>query len=99
MDEFRQYLGSDCDQIARGKQPGECDPRIRVFGVFHHFGRNEKAGVKSMVHGRPSSISPSKSSSSGRAHSTAPRLMVGMSKTLCGCKSSLERAVGAVPCP
>src|SRR3989442_8775670 len=53
--------------------------------MLPHFYDDEKAGVHSMHHiVRSSSISSRRSSSLVNGRSTLPRLMVGMSSTLCG---------------
>ena len=83
MDELREHLRRKRKAITRCQQMRECHARRLVIGVFREFCGDEKAGVNSVSHNRPSSISPSKSSSGESGCRTRPTCTGAMSRTLC----------------
>src|SRR5271157_5242282 len=72
--------------------------RASVLGVLSYLRGHKEPGVEAMDHGRPSSISPSRSSSEVSGRSTEPRPTVAMSRTLCDREPSIRGAGDTVPC-
>src|SRR5271166_3758985 len=98
MDELRQYLRGDSDDVARREHLRQRNARASVLGVLSYLRGHKEPGVEAMDHGRPSSISPSKSSSEVSGQSTEPRSTVAMSRTLCDRDPSIRGAGDTVPC-
>jgi len=90
-----------CGAIAR-TSPAESTcvsiTRASVLGVLSYLRGHKEPGVEAMDHGRPSSISPSRSSSEVSGRSTEPRPTVAMSRTLCDREPSIRGAGATVPC-
>src|SRR5262245_10919750 len=95
MNELCKNLGGDRNPIGRGQQARDHVPGGDMLGVLYQLGGDEKAGVEAMDHGRPSSISPSRSSSEVSGRTTAPTLTVGISRMLCDCWASVGWTPGA----
>ena len=80
---------STCASVARAAS---------VLGVLSYLRGHKEPGVEAMDHGRPSSISPSRSSSDVSGRSTEPKPTVAMSRTLCDREPSIRGAGDTVPC-
>src|SRR5205807_9539534 len=85
------------DQVTCSEQARKRALSGTMLGVLQQLRGNEKAGIESMDHARPSSISPSKSSSEVNGRSTAPTLTGGMSRMLCGREPPLGGLANAAP--
>ncbi len=82
MHELCQHLRRKGQPVARMEQSGEQRTRGGVVRVFKNFGCDEKASVDPVCQERPSSISPSTSSSCESGHSTFLTLTGEISNTL-----------------
>jgi hypothetical protein len=98
MNELGQYLRGDCDDVATREHLRQRIACASMISVLSYFRRHEEAGVEAMDRGRPSSISPSRSSSELSGRSTEPRPTVAMSRTLCDLESSFRGVDDTVPC-
>src|SRR5262249_14417327 len=96
VNELRQHLRGGGGPVACSQQSGERSTCGRIVGVLRDRRRHEKTGVKSMHHGRPSSISSSRSSSALSGRSTRPSFAGGMSKRPCGADPCIDGAAGTV---
>ncbi len=84
MDEFGEHLRHNGNAVALGDQLGEQTPCFGMMCVFRDFDSNQKTSVDAMRHSlRPSSISPSRSSSGDTGRRILPTLKRGKSSKLC----------------
>src|SRR5262249_46627940 len=99
VNELGQHLWCYGNEVAGGQQPCERVSCGDMLGMLQHFRGHQKPCVKSVNHERPSSISPSRSSSAGRGLRTRPKLTGGMSAMLCACDAVIGGASTVTSCP
>jgi hypothetical protein len=83
VNEFRQDLRSQRKPVAATHQFFQHGPSGRMLRMLGQLQSNQKSGVDSVIHTRPSSISSSRSSSRVSGLSSSPRSTGAMSRTLC----------------